>query len=196
MGNERCDNCPYPKESCIGGELICEVSKGELREHILVTLEELYKKDIELFKAKANEVCIAAHFWYYFKQNYELEYKNLDMDTEYNRNGLNPKYYWDLTGENLEYAKPDMLIHKRKCNNNNFAYFEFKTNQKDMQTDFKKLKAFTKTQEMNTSKRKYLYAYKYGISIFLNERIVRIVWFEDGNEKEKEEYNPLEWYKK
>lgn len=111
--NKRCDNCPRLDRECVGLQEACEVDRNRLRNHILDAIRELYEKDRYLIEVNANEVCISAHFWYYFKQKSYSEYMALDIDPEYNRSGDDPKYYQMKTGEALHAAKPDMIIHKR-----------------------------------------------------------------------------------
>ena len=184
----RCANCPFPEYACIGEQVLCKVDKAVLKTQILSVLKDLYKKDLYLLEVQANEVCISTHFWYYFKQRYDSVYTHMNIDPEYNRNGIDPKEYYVLTGEVCHYAKPDMIIHKRGCNRHNFAYFEFKTRETNIDHDYEKLKAFTSFKETNRDLSKYIYKYQYGISVFLNSQCVVLKWFEDGAEKETEIY--------
>lgn len=191
----KCSNCPRNDGTCIGEQQECTVSKEELTEQIVETLKSLYSNEKELIEVAVNEICISAYFWHYFKDKYQQIYHNMNIDLEYDRNNKNPKYYLsdDLQ---LKKAKPDMLIHKRKCNKHNFAYFELKKNTREISHDYEKLRAFTSDNLVDGREMwRYVYKYRYGLSILLdleNDKVV-IKWFEKGDYAGSDIYSCLSW---
>lgn len=165
----------------------CNVTDEQLKLQLHETLSVLYSSDYYLIKHQVNEVCLSAHFWHYFKLRYSDIYAGYNIDPEYNRNGENPKRYETATNCKFHSAKPDMIIHKRGCNNYNFAYIEFKTswNDKDEENanDEKKIIAFTSPQELFSYECKmYSYHFSHGIRIILCPDYTEIIWYADGKQ--------------
>lgn len=191
-----CENCPRTKPLCVSCSMSeCNITKEDLYQQICDTLQILYSKNYYLIEHEVNEVCLSTHFWHYFKLNYSDLYKGYDIDPEYNRSGDDPKKYANQTGDTLNCAKPDMIIHKRGCNKYNFAYFEFKTFWNNDKTgkanDIKKLKAFTSSSELFIYKgRPYSYNYVHGIYIILYPDKAEIYWYSNGK---CENDNPCKW---
>lgn len=184
---ERCMNCPNKRGECVGYNIECNVTREELKMQIAETLKMLYIKQLDLIQREANEVCIAAYFWFYFNELYGELYSNMNIDMEYNKCGADPKRYYILTGEEKNKAIPDMIIHKRLCNKNNFLFLEFKKNKTNIDGDYRKLKVFTKQKyEGCNIKPKYRYKYCHGISVILGKRNTILTWFEDGERKEED----------
>lgn len=64
-----------------------------------------------------------------------------------------------------------------------------KTRKINIDNDYKKLKYFTSDEViLDETYRKYIYRYKYGISIFLEMETMSLVWFGKGEEEETEQY--------
>lgn len=191
---ERCLNCPNPKLQCQSITMSkYQISKEELYKQICEALQQLYSENSYLIEHKVNEVCLSSHFWFYFKMKFSDIYNEYNIDPEYNKNGENPKYYYDATGCEIHIAKPDMVIHKRGCNKNNFAYFEFKTSwstdKSGNHKDIKKLKAFTSTNEVFRYIGKlYSYNYLYGIHIRLCRDKAEIFWYSNGEYESENEW--------
>lgn len=59
----------------------------------------LYENQMDLIKRKAYEVCIVSYFWHYFIELFGDVYSNMNIDMEYNRCGMDEKYYYIVTGE-------------------------------------------------------------------------------------------------
>ncbi len=177
---ERCINCPRKKKECLGIIPKCKVKREQLEEQIISVLKILYEEDKYLLLVNANEVCISAHLWHYFKNKYDKDYVGFNIDMEYNRNGIDPK-----TGQAMRRIRPDMIIHRRGCNKYNFACFEIKRTTRYLQQDYDKLKYITDNNN--------LYRYRYGISILLKNDVVTIVWFEEGKRKGTVKYDTIEW---
>lgn len=150
--------------------------KSDLEEQIRNTLIQLYRNDFDIIERGVHEQCISAHFWYYFKREYEEYYTGLNIDIEYNKNGENLKCI--AKGKS---ARPDMIIHKRGINKQNLLCVEFKKSEKEAEKDYEKLKKFT--SELN-GKEQYTYRYKYGVSVVITDDMQpSITWFENGKQE-------------
>lgn len=182
-----CVNCPDMSKKCVGSGVKCSVTKEELQVQIFETLRVLYIHEFELIKRNINEVCIASYFWYYFKNLYDDKYIDMNIDMEYNKCGIDDKSYYLITGEEKRRARPDFIIHKRSCNKNNFLYLEFKKNTRGLDNDYKKITAFTKQNwDDRDIDSRFIYKYRYGVSIVLGEDTVYLSWFEDGKKTDEE----------
>ena len=101
-----------------------------------------------------------------------------DVDTEYNRNGKNPKSL-----RNIGNVKPDIIIHRRGKNNNrnfennNLLIIEVKKNPKKdyKQNDLKKIMAFID---------EHPFYYKYGVFIGLKIVDEKITYDLDWKKRE------------
>lgn len=168
---KKCHNCPrrYANlDSCPRFKpIVCDYIY--LEEDLLTAIKEFYKKDMELLKRNVHELCITSHIFHYFSMFFEEKYAPYNIDPEYNRNGYDPKRYVEK-----EYARPDMIIHKRNCNKYNLLYIEFKANVSNYDAhDTYKIKEFVFKDE-------YSYNYRYGVSVLLNLNEVKMLWFENG----------------
>ena len=182
----RCTNCPNEQGECVGSNIKCNVTKGVLEEQIKETLKMLYENQMDLIKRKAYEVCIVSYFWHYFIELFGDVYSNMNIDMEYNRCGMDEKYYYIVTGEEKSSARPDLIIHKRLCNKNNFLFIEFKKGKANLGHDYKKIKRFTKKKfEYGEIEAKYRYKYRYGLSVVLNDKNIILTWFVNGEEKNR-----------
>lgn len=182
MKEEKCDNCPRKGDDCLGEQYLREVSKEEFLEQIYHVLEELYENERDIFKEAADAKCLSTHFWFYFKQRYQLYYTDLNIDSEWDRDS-DLLMYDALSLSEAHREKPGLLLHKRGCNKYNFAYIEFKTNSTDIRIDDRRLELFSCNDlSLPGEHRRYIYRYRYGISIFLNEQGVVLRLFEDGRE--------------
>ena len=72
--------------------------------------------------------------------------ENLDVDCEYNRHLANLKNLYflksELNFEDEHKVYPDILIHQRNSDDNNILVVEIKKLGENLETDFRKLKAF------------------------------------------------------
>ncbi len=186
---DQCKNCPQEGKrwKCVG-EFEANYKKGEVREDIIHVLKLLYEQERELIIRKVSERTITAKFFNLFVQEYRDKYAQLNIDTEYNRNGVEAKYYIPGIGMDARSASPDFIVHKRNCNKHNVLMIEFKTYWgKDTSEDLIKLKAFTNPHEGLIYKDKILsYAYDFGVSVVLNKDNVVLQWVMDGARRETE----------
>ena len=139
-----------------------------LKAKLLKALEKLYEKDGELLKIEASERSIAFRLGIYLDELF----RNTDLivDCEYNREGDIPK---KLRGKNIY---PDLIVHKRKIQENNCMILEIKSKKDDkegFEHDEEKLKAFTETEEEP-------YKYKIGAHIFITSKVCDIAWYKEG----------------
>lgn len=157
------------------------ITIDELQVQIETALNKLYCNEHYLIKHNVHEVAIVSHFFRYFLNEYQDFYCDLNIDMEYNKNGVKPKGYYEITGEEFHKARPDFIIHKRGCNSHNLLYIEFKhyNNHSSPSTDYKKLKAFTLKDDRDN---KNEFQYKYGLAIKLYPKKVEMIWFQDGAE--------------
>lgn len=192
-----CLYCPHPNDSvCVGKSVKkVDVSIEKLNDEIIEVLRELYDNDKYLIEIKANEVCIAALFWHYFKNRFQdTTYKDYNIDIEYNRNGVDSKRYTVNKDEKTKkrLAKPDMIIHKRYCNDNNLLFIEFKgkwnNNRDNYQDDEEKLMFFTAPHDSE-----HKYAYKYGVQIIMDENIIKLNWYKKGENLHCCQVNSTTW---
>ncbi len=110
-------------------------------------------------KHHVGERSIVFRFGYYLQKQLEKsEYKNYNVDCEYNRNGENAKTLPSFP----KGVYPDLIIHKRGNNKNNLLIVEFKTYwNSDTQHDIEKINEFINPDGE--------YKYKYGMSVLIDE---------------------------
>ena len=139
-----------------------------LKDLIKKALNTLYEKDKELLwlgesagiDKHVGERAIVFRFGIYFQQelNKIPELKDLKLDCEYNRKGMDPK---KITIE--ERIMPDIILHQRGNSNHNLLVIEFKG-------------WWNKNQEYDKKKIEKLidnageYGYKEGYTILLDKR--------------------------
>ena len=177
---KKCDNCPQyrpPLATC----LLIQPQRftlDELSNDLLEAIKQFYVNDIDLLNRSANEVCITSHIFHYFSSLHKAKYSLYNIDPEYNRNGLEAKYYC-----RDHYAKPDMIIHKRNCNKHNLLYIEFKVDTTShCEHDQEKIRRFVSNEYGNENQRSVTpYRYQYGVSVILKRHCIDMLWFENGS---------------
>ena len=95
-----------------------------LEEIISNALHRLYVQDIELVQRGGMERSLSFRFGLYFSEliSEYIEFRALDIDLEYNKNGLEPK----RTPRRPNGVRPDFILHKRQNNDQNILVIEFK----------------------------------------------------------------------
>ena len=113
------------------------------------------------------------------------KYHGYNIDPEYNRNGFGAKYY---NGD--RYAKPDLIIHKRNCNKYNLLYAEFKVlvREHDSHDKEKIMKFISNDFGKENGKAVKPYKFRFGVSILLGKKEVKMLWFENGKAEACLEY--------
>ena len=141
-----------------------------IKRRIINCIEKIYEDDSYLLKHNNHEITISSKLAQYLF----LEFKNYNVDCEYNKNIDIPK----RIEESNSIFRPDIVIHKRGNNENNLVCIEIKTshNNQTRLNDYSKLKSITK-QSGN-------YKYKLGVFIDFNKNKKNLIvkYFEDGKE--------------
>lgn len=137
----KCNNCPHTLERCPDDLLSHnEISQDSLDNLIKESIKDLYLNDYYLIKHKLYEVSVVAQFFFYFKKRMKDYNSFYDIDMEYSKNGDNPKTIF-MTEKQKTNARPDLIVHKRGCNDNNLIYIEFKGYwNREYEDDFNKTK--------------------------------------------------------
>lgn len=93
-------------------KLASECPDEALGRKVTNALEDLFLIDKQLFEVDAHERTICSRLANHLSQ----KFKEWDVDTEYNKNGINPKKIG--IGEEDVLVYPDIIIHKRQTNRN------------------------------------------------------------------------------
>lgn len=133
--------------------------REDLENYIKQAMEELYQEDFILLKDNVSERCLVYNFARRLEKILDqTEYKELNIDLEYNRNCSMIK---SLKNQKVTY--PDLILHERGNNAKNTIAIEFKKwnnkNHKILEKDRKKLKGF-----------KYEYGYKLCLLIIFSPK--------------------------
>lgn len=150
------------------------MNKNEIKVLIDEAIQNFKMTDFYLIENDVHEQSITGKIACNILRIIEVRYNSCwNVDVEYNRNMELPK---SLHG--IGNVKPDILIHKRGCNNpdniddNNLLIVEAKKNpnKDEIKEDIKKIKAFIYEDP---------YHYKYGvfISILTDSKEVKTKWF-------------------
>lgn len=151
----------------------------QLIDHALI---EFYTNDSILLEYDTEDNAVAERCmvfrigWYMLNRMKSI--KNLswaDLDCEYNRNFSDPKCMYIVdAGSNKTKKKnvvPDLLIHKRRSNENNLLVIEFKKGDPDpddRDKDIQKLTYFTDPG------REYTYSYGLYIELHRNNAVIQV----------------------
>lgn len=149
----------------------------DLLEVVKLALYEFYKNDMnELLRGDRIQNAVSERSMVFrigiYLENIiksHEEFKNYNLDSEYNRNNLKPKKIYDKN------TYPDLIIHKRRSNDSNLLVIEFKKGEPrkiDYDEDINKLKNYTKTD--------YTYKFKFGFYIELHNSKCKIEIYSDG----------------
>lgn len=155
-----------------------------LQSNIEKAFDSVYKNDKFLIENGLCERCIMFRFARYLANLYP----DYDVDCEYNRHKNNVK---KIDVETT--AFPDVIIHTRGIDDNNFAVIELKnkTNKSvsGRENDEIKLKALTKSNNDGNKNSLYNYGYKFGLAIDvcknLQETMNSIVVYRQGEKDDK-----------
>lgn len=118
-------------------ELVRTCSNPALGEVVVHAIQTLLERDSILLTTDANERTISAQLACYLKP----AFPEWDVDVEYNRHGLDPKKIG--IGEVAELVYPDIIVHRRRLNEN-LLVVEMKKGDspKPDEDDMKKLRAY------------------------------------------------------
>lgn len=154
-----------------------EIKDSEIKDQLLVALDQLFKNDAFLLEAETHERSISHKLAEYLQQ----QFKGWHVDCEYNRHGLHPKRIPGIENCEVDRASdlvlPDIIVHHRNTDDN-LLVIEVKPRKNDAvdECDDAKLSAFT-SQDGD---------YKYQLGLFigfdkLNEP--QIIWYKTGQQK-------------
>lgn len=161
-----------------------------VKELVLCALKDFYKNDAILMdyineREAVSERCMVFHIGCYMLERMKEipTFQRFQLDCEYNRNLEDPKLISipceELSGMGIRMVYPDLIIHKRRRNDDNLLVIEFKkgkTSKSAMDQDVDKLKGFT----MQTG----TYCYKFGFFITLYKEYAQIKVYQNGKEIE------------
>ncbi len=169
------------------------MSKIEIAKLVLVlkqSIECFYKNDFYLLDHSVHEQDIAHRIAYYFEiiaRASATISNNLSVDVEYNRNGMDKKvlctgcqdskygscHLLPETTFSYDFCRPDIIVHERSLNSNNWLVIEIKANATDYEhRDKFKLIAFTCTRSE--------YKYHLGCYLQLTKSSAIINFFKKG----------------
>jgi hypothetical protein len=132
-------------------EIIRELERYPPGAYVIAALQRLLACDSHLLKVDANERSISHKLGSYL----QMEFPELDVDCEYNRNGHHPKKITrfepntstdDTDGRTVF---PDIVVHRRG-QSSNYLVIEVKKNNSrvDRSVDLEKLKAYKKNSQL------------------------------------------------
>lgn len=164
-----------------------EMTEKEMKElktlinNVAEAFRLVYKNDKFLIENGLCERCIMVRFAHYLADLYP----DYDVDCEYNRHKGNVKKI--IEDKNIF---PDIIIHKRGTDSENFAVIELKNkaniSNDGRMTDKAKLKALTKSYNDGEKDSLYNYGYKFGLAIEVSENLQEtmssIVVYRQGEE--------------
>jgi hypothetical protein len=121
------------------------LNSHEFGDHVLTALRRLVENDLYLLIVNANERSLSHCLAVYLRS----EFAELDVDCEYNRDGIDPKQlphlnlYPDSQDEDAKTVFPDIIVHRRGSNEN-ILVIEIKknSNQTGRDTDLAKLRGY------------------------------------------------------
>ncbi len=127
-----------------------------LKEIVITVSERLYNDDLVIISKGGLERSVLFRFGLYLHELIkQTEWAGLNLDIEYNKNGMEPK----RIPRRKFGVQPDLILHKRDENNDNILIIEFKGwwNDADRKDDIVKLEDFIHQQG----------EYKYGLGAFI-----------------------------
>lgn len=117
--------------------ILNQCEEPEIATRVIRSLQTLFDKDVDLLNINVSEETIASRLARYL----EYEFPDFNVDVEYNRMGDAPKKVaWN---ERPEEVYPDIIVHRRRTNNNVLA-IELKkdSNRETKHRDIRKLAAY------------------------------------------------------
>lgn len=134
-------------------DLIAEISRNDVEGLLLAALETLISRDAFLLASEAREEAVSHRLAVYL----EALLPAWHVDTEYNRQGLRPKYVHDAFGRR-HLVRPDIVVHTRNSDRANLLVIEMKKS------------ATAEVREIDLEKLRWLmhdpvYGYRHGVFI-------------------------------
>ena len=154
-----------------------QVKFEDIKKLVNAALETFYKNDWDLIEIDsrenmASEQCMVFHIGGYMKNKMSTltKFQWADLDCEYNRNMADPKMLYD--GSRFI---PDLIIHRRRSNENNLLAIEFKkknANPHDKEDDRSKLMYLTDQEKA--------FKYNFGLFVELGSHEVNVEVYQEG----------------
>lgn len=173
MNMERVDNLLHKVDPRLELEVVeflpKECSENHIYEKVVKALQIFFIKDRKLLDLEVHEITISHKLSEYL----QYEFTDMNVDCEYNRRGYDKKRRSDTN----KLIRPDIVVHKRGVNENNFLVIEIKIEKDHTEEDFSKLKDYTNPKS---------YGYKFGIFIEIdgeNKCISEVSCFQNGKKK-------------
>ena len=192
-----------------------------MREDVMKALEYMFEKlrenESEIIANDISERAITHKMGEYLQQFYS----DYNVDCEYNRNSVEkrekPKYV-DLAKDEYERlypngrwnrgendtkdisTYPDIIVHKRMCNDNNLLIIEVKKSHSevDYELDRMKLRYFTNKESSEVRGQAHNYGFDYGVFIEIGIHPVKIPSkievYVDGRKSQIESENLLQYF--
>lgn len=138
-----------------------------IKRYVESALNKVYREDMSLIEREASERAIVFRFGLYL---YEIlkstEFKDYDVDVEYNRNGYDAKRI--PSRQNGSY--PDLIMHCRTSNELNLLVLEFKTewSRESQEDDERKIRDFLDKSGV--------YKFRYGATVLIGDNSFNINW--------------------
>ncbi|WP_426711179.1 hypothetical protein [Cetobacterium sp. SF1] len=124
-----------------------------------------------MIKREVHEECINHRFAIYLENEFKyiIKNRNLSVDVEYNKNGKSPKIY----GSEDKKFRPDIIIHERNSNRNNYIVIEAKKS---------KLSKSDKEKLINCKNKPYNYDIALGLEYGVRKNYFTLYFYDkDGN---------------
>lgn len=182
-----CDNCPFGRyyKCHIFNLNLQAFERDEIEQDLVKAINMIFVSDKDLIERGVHERTINYSLAHYFSNLFKEKYEGYNIDTEYNRNGYDPKYYFDDVDKKSTIAIPDLIIHKRRCNKYNLLYAELKI-YGPSEDDYKKIFRFVNDQidePWGGNKKLKPFRFKHGVSIVISRDSVTFTWYDKNENK-------------
>ncbi len=163
-----------------------QIKFEDIKKLINVALEKFYKNERDLIEINnqenmVSERCTVFHIGNYMKNKMSTleKFQWADLDCEYNRNMDDPK----MLNDDRRFI-PDLIIHRRRSNENNLLVIEFKKKNADPQNknvDRNKLMYLTNQEET--------FKYNFGLFVELGSHKVSVEVYQEGKMRKELNYS-------
>lgn len=163
-----------------------QIKFEDIKKLINVALEKFYKNERDLIEINnqenmVSERCMVFHIGNYMKNKMSTfeKFQWADLDCEYNRNMDDPK----MLNDDRRFI-PDLIIHRRRSNENNLLVIEFKKKNADPQNknvDRNKLMYLTNQEET--------FKYNFGLFVELGSHKVSVEVYQEGKMRKELNYS-------
>lgn len=147
----------------------------EFKNILKLCVNKMYEDDKKLFNYNTSdplvaERCLAFRLGYYLQN----ELPAFNVDSEYNKHISGSKYI------DNHRVFPDIIIHSRCTDNNNFSWIEIKKQKEDCNKPWKEGQLSDIEKLTEVTKESGQYKYKIGVMLVLNQSKPEISYFSNG----------------